>query len=320
MQGNYIDLIIILVILYFVLESFRYGFWMLLGDFLSFVGTIFLSFWFYKYLALFLRDNFALGHSISNAVGFLIAVVASESILGYLLTVQVKKLPEKLQKIKLGKFLGIIPAFGEGLIIIAFALTLAVSLPIRPSIKTDIVDSKVGGEILKKTSGVEKNINEIFGGVIEDSLTYLTVKPGSNEKIAIKTSANKLTVDEAAETEMFTLVNKERNQKGVAPLIWDPKIVVVARDYGRYLWGNNYFGHYSLDGKDVGDRLKSAGINFDVAGENLALTPTVATAHNGLMNSEGHRANILDSGFHKVGIGVIDNTIYGKIFVQVFTN
>lgn len=48
--------------------------------------------------------------------------------------------------------------------------------------------------------------------------------------------------------------------------------------------------------------------------------PTVIVAHNGLMNSEGHRANILSPEFSRVGIGVIDNGIYGKIFVQIFTD
>lgn len=320
MQGNYIDLVIILILLFFVLESFRYGFWMLLADFLSFLGTIFLSLWLYKYVALLLRTHFSLGHSASNAVGFLIVIVVSETILNYSLSALVKTIPEKLRKHKLNKLLGIFPALGEGLIITAFILTLAVAMPIRPSIKTDIVKSRLGGEVLKKTSGIEKNINEIFGGVIEDALTYLTVKPGSSEKIAIETASNNLSVDEKSEAEILLLINKERTKLGISSLGSDSKIVTVARNYATYLWENHYFGHYSLDGKDVGDRLSSAGITYTAAGENLALAPTVITAHDGLMNSDGHRANILDSDFHKVGVGVIDNGIYGKIFVQVFTD
>jgi len=40
----------------------------------------------------------------------------------------------------------------------------------------------------------------------------------------------------------------------------------------------------------------------------------------GLMNSPGHRANILNPNFHKIGIGVIDGGIYGKMYTQEFTN
>src|SRR3989304_4026181 len=68
--------------------------------------------------------------------------------------------------------LAVIPALGEGIVLIAFILTLVIGLPVRPSIKNDVSDSKIGSFILKQTSGAEKFVNEIFGGVIEDSLTY----------------------------------------------------------------------------------------------------------------------------------------------------
>ena len=61
-------------------------------------------------------------------------------------------------------------------------------------------------------------------------------------------------------------------------------------------------------------------IEYSLAGENLALAPTVETAHKGLMNSKGHRENILDEDYRQMGIGVIDNGVYGKMFVQVFTD
>jgi uncharacterized protein YkwD len=86
------------------------------------------------------------------------------------------------------------------------------------------------------------------------------------------------------------------------------------------MWERKYFSHISPEGEDVGDRLDRHNINYFYAGENLALAPTTQTAHNGLMNSEGHRRNILEPQFRSVGIGVIDNGVYGKIFVQVFTD
>jgi uncharacterized protein YkwD len=86
------------------------------------------------------------------------------------------------------------------------------------------------------------------------------------------------------------------------------------------MWRRNYFGHVSPEGHDAGDRLNAAEVSYQMAGENLALAPTLQSAHTGLMNSEGHRANILDPDFRRVGIGVIDNGYYGKMFVQVFTD
>jgi len=212
----------------------------------------------------------------------------------------------------------VIPAIGEGVILIAFILTLAVAFPIRPSVKADIVKSRLGGVILAKTVVIEKTVNEVFGGVIQDSLTYLTVKPGSDEKVKLDSPITNLKKDEISAKEMFILVNRERNKSGIPELKWNEKIAEVSYDYANYMWENYYFGHTDLQGRDVGDRLRTAKISYSLAGENLALAPTVISDHNGLMNSEGHRENILNTEFEEIGIGVIDNGVYGKIFIQVF--
>ena len=216
--------------------------------------------------------------------------------------------------------MAVIPAIGEGLVLVAFLLTLTLGLPIKPGIKEDITDSKIGSLILERTSKVEKAINEVFGGVIDDSLTYLTIKPGSKESVPLKVEKVALSADEVSESQMFALVNSERTKRGIGILAWSPEIVGVARTHAEDMWERKYFGHVSPEGKDVGDRLDAAGVRYFLAGENLALAPTVTTAMNGLMNSEGHRANILEPKFKKVGIGVIDNGFYGKMFVQVFTD
>jgi uncharacterized protein YkwD len=57
-----------------------------------------------------------------------------------------------------------------------------------------------------------------------------------------------------------------------------------------------------------------------VIGENLAYAPNLELAHTGLMNSEGHRANILSPDFNKVGIGIEDGGVYGLMVTQVFSN
>ena len=64
--------------------------------------------------------------------------------------------------------------------------------------------------------------------------------------------------------------------------------------------------------------MKQYGIRFSYAGENLAGAPDVNTAHVNLMNSPGHRENILRPEFTKIGIGVVEGSKYGKIFTQQF--
>jgi len=320
MNGNYIDLIIIFILIYFVGNAWRYGFFLIIADFLSFLLSLLISLRVYKFVSVFLNSNFNLGKSISDAGGFLISAILIETILGQIFYWLVSKFPEKVRKSKINKYLGILPALGEGIIFSAFILTLFISLPVKPSVKKDITSSKIGNFLIIKTSSLEKTVNQVFGGIIEDSLTYFTVKPGSQETVKLDSEAGELKVDGTDEKQMLNLVNEERKKLGIAELSLFAPLSEVARAHAKDMWQRSYFSHYSPEGKDVGDRLNGAGVKFMLAGENLALAPTLQTAHTGLMNSKGHRENILEPKFKKVGIGVIDNGIYGKIYVQIFTD
>lgn len=317
-NGNYIDLIIIIILLYYITEAFRHGFWIILADFISFLGSLILSLRFYKYISSFLKLNFSLNLSVANAIGYLIAAIVFDSLLAYITGFLIYKLPEKVKKHKLNKIFGIFPGIGEGLAIVAFLLTFLMALPIKPQLKDDISNSKIGGLILDKTVAIESYINDIFGGVINDSLTYFTVSTNSSDTIKLEVKSFNLTIDEKSEKELFDLVNSERKKLAIPELTWDKEILPIARNYAKDMWERKYFSHFSPEGKNVGDRLGLSKIDYTFAGENLALAPTVKTAHKGLMNSKGHRENILESKFKKMAIGTIDNGVYGKIFVQVF--
>lgn len=319
-NANWVDLVILVIAIFFVLESLNVGFWIMLADFFSFFLSLLISLKTYSFAATFLKNNFSLGRSIANALGFLLIAILAEGILGLIFGRLLTKLPNKFFKAKYDKFLAIIPALGEALVLVSFVILLVLSFPINPKIKTDISDSKIGGYLIEKTSGIEAKLNDVFGGIIQDSLTYFTIEPGSKDRVTLNNETTDLTVDEKAEAEMFKLVNEERKKRGIPELTWKSELVPVARGHAADMWKRHNFGHYSPEGKDVGDRLREAGISYQIAGENLALAPTVQTAHQGLMNSEGHRENILDTRFHNVGIGVIDNGYYGKMFVQVFTD
>lgn len=319
-QGNWIDLVILVVILFFVSEAIRVGFWIILADFLSFLLSLLIALRGYQFASGLLRTYFSLSHSISNALGFLFMAVIAEGFLGFALSFLIRKIPYKFWKGVWSRIAAIFPGIGEGLILSSFILTLVLAFPLDPRIKSDITSSAIGSHLVRQTSGAEAKINEIFGGVIEDTLTFLTVKPQSQEVVPLSVDKRQLTIDEASEQGMLSLVNEERAKRGIGELVWEQRLAVVARTHATDMWERSYFGHISPEGEDVGDRLNKAGIKYQVAGENLALAPTLQTAHQGLMNSEGHRANILDADFEKIGIGVIDNGVYGKMFVQVFTD
>lgn len=122
----------------------------------------------------------------------------------------------------------------------------------------------------------------------------------------------------AQEQQMVSLVNQERTSQGLKALAVDMRLVKAARMKSMDMIKNNYFGHQSPVYGSPFDLLKSQGITYRTAGENLAGNSSVTNAHTGLMNSSGHRANILNANFTKIGIGIIKGGPYGLMITQEF--
>ncbi|TSB46280.1 hypothetical protein FN960_12190 [Alkalicoccobacillus porphyridii] len=122
----------------------------------------------------------------------------------------------------------------------------------------------------------------------------------------------------AEEQQMIDSVNQERAQQGLSPLEADPELAEVARVKAQDMIDNNYFDHNSPTYGSPFQMMDHFGIEYRTAGENLAGNQTVEAAHQALMNSQGHRENILKSDYTNVGIGIVDGGPYGKMFVQLF--
>lgn len=120
------------------------------------------------------------------------------------------------------------------------------------------------------------------------------------------------------ESVMLSMINKERSASGLAPLKSDSALTRLARLKAKDMIDGGYFNHQSPTYGSPFDMMKSAGVSYKTAGENLAGASSVASAHKNLMNSPGHRANILNGAFNRVGIGIVSGGPYGKMFVQMF--
>ena len=81
---------------------------------------------------------------------------------------------------------------------------------------------------------------------------------------------------------------------------------------------NNYFAHESPTYGTPFNMLKSFKVSYKTAGENIAGNSSNKNAVTSWMNSSGHKANILNSAFNYTGIGVVNSSKYGKVFVQMF--
>ena len=86
------------------------------------------------------------------------------------------------------------------------------------------------------------------------------------------------------------------------------------------MFARSYFSHSTPEGRSPFDRLRAARLGFRAAGENLALSPNLKQAHQGLMNSPGHRANILNPAFGRLGVGIVDGGRRGLMVTQTFRN
>ena len=122
----------------------------------------------------------------------------------------------------------------------------------------------------------------------------------------------------SVEARMLALVNQERVANGLAPFTMDPGLSNVARSHSSDMVARGYFAHTSPDGLSPFDRMSRAGISFRSAAENIAWAGNVEVAHTSLMNSPGHRANILNPGLRRIGIGIVQKDGLHIMVTQLF--
>ncbi|WP_243103705.1 CAP domain-containing protein [Dehalobacter sp. MCB1] len=120
--------------------------------------------------------------------------------------------------------------------------------------------------------------------------------------------------------QMLALINSERSKAGISSLELNPKLTNAAQLKAEDMVSNNYFSHISPTWGSTFTLLHSLGITYSSAAENLAGDSSVEAAHLDLMNSEGHRDNIVDASYASVGIGISKSPVYGYVFVQIFTD
>ncbi|MEU2774284.1 CAP domain-containing protein [Streptomyces sp. NPDC007162] len=119
-------------------------------------------------------------------------------------------------------------------------------------------------------------------------------------------TAAPITVSEAAaaEAEVLKLVNQERTKVGCSPLSANSSLTGLAESFSADMAARNFFDHTDPDGKTPWDRAAAAGIS-NLGGENIARgQATAQDVMDAWMNSEGHRANILNCDFKTLGVGV----------------
>lgn len=326
MQLNFVDWVILIFLAFSALEGVGRSFIVELFDLMSFILSFILSLRFYNFASKYLESYFSLPKSFANALGFIFAWFLVEVLLFLIVRVILEKVNKhsssatRMAQIPGEKVLATMPSFLRGLVFVSIFLVLIATFPVQPQIKKAVNESKIGSVILSKTYQLESPLKNVFGGLANDTLAFLTVEPQTNESVNIGFQNSKSFFDEKMEFAMIDLLNSERVSRGIPSLAFNPKLRDVARGHSADMFDRGYFSHYSPEGKNVADRVSEAGINYLVIGENLAYAPSLELAHNGLMNSPGHKANILSTDYHQIAVGIANGSEFGIMFTQVFKN
>lgn len=122
------------------------------------------------------------------------------------------------------------------------------------------------------------------------------------------------------EQAQLALTNAARAGDGDAPLRCDVLMTTVARAHSQDMCDRRYFSHTNLDGLSPFQRMQAAGVSYTTAAENIAQGQrTAEEVHTSWMNSPGHRTNILNGAYGRIGIGLAECS--GRMYwTQVFAN
>jgi uncharacterized protein YkwD len=147
--------------------------------------------------------------------------------------------------------------------------------------------------------------------------TARTTTPARGSSGSTRSAA---TGDAALEDQVTVLVNQERAKASCDPVRSDERLRTAARGHSRDMATNDYFSHTAPNGSTFVDRVAAAGYPREQAGgENIAMgyrTPAAVMA--GWMDSDGHRANILNCDFEAIGVGLARDSNGTAYWTQVF--
>ena len=204
-------------------------------------------------------------------------------------------------------------------------MLVASAVPFSGTLGEQIEDSRAVELVAGDESALKRGFSALVGDRVLEALVNLNQLIGDQhvviegaETVQIPESANGLSDAKDAAREVFDLLNLARIDAGSDPLAWSAALADVGLAHGLEMYEEGYFSHVSPATGTVADRVGAVGIPYRLVGENLALSPTPESVHEGLFDSPSHRANMLDDRFTRVGVAAVEGPL-GLMVVQVFT-
>ena len=269
-----------------------------------------------------LVEKFGVSAAIARPIGFIIVLVFVEalfSLAGFFALTPIVRAVHRVRPLETAdRVLGIFPAAARALFVLGIVLAALVVSPLSSDFKATIESSRIARALIDQISALQPTLARLSGQLGETVPLFVTrLGEDQSEPLDLPNDLA-LSADPVAERQMFDLLNEERTSAGLRALIWDDRLLGVARQHSEEMFRLKYFAHLSPVSGTPFDRIKKAGITYSRAGENLAYAQSVSVAHRGLMQSPGHRENILRPEFTHIAIGVISAGPYGRMFTQVF--
>lgn len=318
---NFIDLICLTVFIIYLYDGWRRGFIRVFVELIFAIGAILLSLVTMRGMGVALASVINFPVYFQSVFGFIVSWFIFQICFSIMYGLLIKRIPFELEKKITNKTFGIVISGIKvffGLVIVFAIITV---IPTRITFFDYFHQSYFNKSIetIKKPLS-DKVATIISRDLIPNTALLIEPQPEIGEKMDLGFKVAETTVNYEAEQEMLILVNQERVANGLNELVWNEKAARVARAHSADMFHKGYFSHTNQENKSPFDRMLVGGVEYDVAGENLAFAPNVSLAHKGLMASPGHRKNILSADFNTVGIGVVNGGKYGMMFTQNFTD
>ncbi|MNX22192.1 Colicin V production protein [compost metagenome] len=296
MAMTWFDTALVLFILIQIALGLRQGFLLSVSSLLTLVLSASLALFGGPWLATQLSPFISGPRSLLALVLAMLLGLAVSPLAAIALSQLIAKRPASPRFQRMDRTLGMASGALRGLLVASFLVgvyaTMTASVPDRGTLS---------GTLYQVTERPAEALNRH----VQREFPSLLVTSGGWELVTEAASASEELPPDRLAREMLALVNQERRERGLVELRWDGRLAVIALAHSKDMLARNYFAHEDPEGRSATYRAEKAGIPYTILGENLAFAKTLPQAHRGLMNSPGHRENILRPEFRRLGIGIV---------------
>jgi uncharacterized protein YkwD len=320
LQLNWIDLLLVVIVLLSLWSGYKSGFIAGFLDLFVWLGSLCAALFCYQYVGVWLEKIFPKLGVWTLPLAFLIALILIRILLSFIARRISYTIPKETHRSEVNKVAGIVPGAINGIVWATIISALLLAFPISDKLSAETRESGIANKLSAYVEWLDEKFSPVFDDAVDRTINKLTVNPDSATSINLSFTVSNPKTRPDLESKMLEMLNEERTSRGLKPLQPDNELTIVARKHSKDMFARGYFSHITPEGKTPSKRIREDGIRFLTAGENLALGQTLSICHNGLMNSPGHKANILNPEYGHVGIGILDGGMYGLMITQNFKN